>query len=355
MKRRIAILIPAYNEEKVLPNTLEQLVKQISPRDIYVVSDQSTDTTEDIARFFKVKVLRNKVRSGKTMGIENAFKHFRILARYKHAMVLDADTYPLEGFFDNIFLRLKEKGVACVCGQVLTQKAANIFVYYRSLSYFVWQNVFKNISSAFGAVPIAPGTASVYRTSVLRKIALDKKIFIEDFDMTFQVHRKKLGRIIYEPKAKIVTQDPDNLADYVKQMTRWQIGHYQTMRKHGVPFQFKKLDIVVLALLLVDISHIVSVMFITPAMIVYTYFNWQAIGLTDPLILAIFLDMWILAGIGVLQFLATGSIAPFLLSPVLWLVQYLNVYTTAKALHQTFFTTIYGAWASPTRRIAHST
>lgn len=351
MKRKLAVLIPAYNEEKVLPNTLSHLVKQVDPRDIYVVSDQSTDATEDIARSFNVKVLRNKVRSGKTLGIENAFKHFKIFSRYKYSMVLDADTYPLDHFFERIFERFNNKGIACVCGQVLTQSERNIFVYYRSLSYFVWQNLFKNLCSIFDAVSIAPGTGSVYKTSVLRKIKLDRKIFIEDFDMTYQVHRKKLGRILYESKAKIVTQDPDNFHDYVKQLTRWQIGQYQTMRKHNVPFKLRPLDVSVMALILVDILHIFSVLIVIPALVVY-FVLFGEINFYNPIFLSIFLDMWIFAGIGFMQFLSTGSIATFVLSPILWLFQYLNIYTTIKALHQTFFANVYGAWISPARRVA---
>ncbi|MCX7928639.1 MAG: glycosyltransferase family 2 protein [Patescibacteria group bacterium] len=351
MKRKLAVLIPAYNEEKVLPNTLACLVKQVHFSDIYVISDQSTDATEEIARSFNVNVLRNKVRSGKTLGIENGLKHFKIFARYEYVMILDADTYPCDNFFNYIFEKFKKnKNVACVCGQVLTQDEANIFVYYRSLAYFVWQNLFKNILSHFNAISIAPGTATVYKTSVLMKIRLDPKIFIEDFDMTYQVHRKKLGRILYAYEAKVVTQDPDNLRDYIKQLTRWQIGQYQTMRKHKVPSRLESLDISVVTLILVDILHIFLILIIIPAVIAYYKF-FRVINLSDPLFLSIFLDMWIFIGMGIMHFLTTRSFAILLLSPFLWLLQYLNIYTTIKALYLTFFAEVYGTWTSPSRRI----
>lgn len=354
MKQELAILIPAYNEEKVLSNTLSYLLKQIKPSDVYLVSDQSTDSTEDIAYSFNINVLRNKERSGKTVSIENAFKHFNIFNKYKYAMVLDADTYPLDKFFDYIFEKFKKnKNVACVCGQVLTQNDRNIFVYYRSLAYFVWQNLFKNILSYLNAISIAPGTATVYKTSVLRRIRLDKKIFIEDFDMTYQVHRKNLGRVLYDYRAKVVTQDPDNLRDYVKQLTRWQIGQFQTMKKHQVPFQLKRLDVSVVVLILIDILHILLILIIVPATIFYYKFFGE-IKLSDPLFLSIFLDMWIFIGIGFMHFLTTRSIAVFLLSPILWLLQYINIYTTIKALYLTFFSEVYGAWVSPSRRFVRT-
>jgi len=57
-------------------------------------------------------------------------------------------------------------------------------------------------------------------------------LVIEDFNMTFEVYRKRLGRVGFTAGAIAVTQDPDTVRDYVKQTKRWALGLWQTVRRH---------------------------------------------------------------------------------------------------------------------------
>ncbi len=47
----VSVIIPTYNEEKVLPFTLSSLLKQLSMFEIIVVDGGSTDRTREIARY----------------------------------------------------------------------------------------------------------------------------------------------------------------------------------------------------------------------------------------------------------------------------------------------------------------
>lgn len=73
----LSVVIPVYNEERVLAETLEHVLALEYPRDrlqIVVVSDASSDRTDDIARAFAVRgveLLRVPARRGKTAA-ENA-------------------------------------------------------------------------------------------------------------------------------------------------------------------------------------------------------------------------------------------------------------------------------------------
>jgi cellulose synthase/poly-beta-1,6-N-acetylglucosamine synthase-like glycosyltransferase len=74
---RISITVPAYNEEREIASTLESLLQLEYPpdrREIIVVSDASTDRTDEIVRTFAergVKLIRMERRTGKTAA-ENA-------------------------------------------------------------------------------------------------------------------------------------------------------------------------------------------------------------------------------------------------------------------------------------------
>jgi cellulose synthase/poly-beta-1,6-N-acetylglucosamine synthase-like glycosyltransferase len=70
---------------------------------------------------------------------------------------------------------------------------------------------------------------------VLKRIEIDAPgLIIEDFNMTFEVHKKKLGKIAYTPKTIGIHQDPYILSDYIKQVQRWNVGFFQTVKRHGI-------------------------------------------------------------------------------------------------------------------------
>ena len=74
----------------------------------------------------------------------------------------------------------------------------------------------------------------MYRTEVLPRIDLNPPgLVIEDFNMTFEVYQKRLGKVAFTlDGSRRVTQDPDQLRDYVKQTRRWALGLWQTVRRH---------------------------------------------------------------------------------------------------------------------------
>jgi len=68
------------------------------------------------------------------------------------------------------------------------------------------------------------------------------KSLTEDFDVTMQLHRMKLGKIQFIPEAVAYTQDPRTVRDYTKQITRWNRGGLQSMIRHGIGRQATLLD-----------------------------------------------------------------------------------------------------------------
>lgn len=79
----ITIMVPAYNEEASIRSTLERLLELNYPHDkrqIIVVSDASTDGTDEIVREFEgrgVELVRLPTRSGKSAAENAAAQHAR--------------------------------------------------------------------------------------------------------------------------------------------------------------------------------------------------------------------------------------------------------------------------------------
>lgn len=352
---KIAVLIPAYNEEDVIGKTLKSLNPIVDPKDIFVLSDSSTDDTGKIVREYGVNHTRSRERKGKTSRLQSGMKKYSINSKYEFVFILDADTRPKKDYFKKALARFDDPKVACVCGQVETEAKFNLFVAYRGLMYFVWQNLYKRICSKINAVTIAPGTASLYRTSAFKKIKLDRNIIIEDFDMTYQIYRKDLGRIVYEPDAVVVTQDPDNLKDYFTQTTRWQLGFFQTAKKHKIPFGGKPFELALLYFTVQEVAHSIFLLVILPLSIWLTFFALY------PSIFGIYLEyrevlyilgfeILLVSVFSLVQVLFTRSFVfvPFI--PFLWLLQYIHIGAFFVGLYQTIFKSISGAWNSAQRR-----
>ena len=79
----ISVTVPAYNEEASIANTLDRIVASDYPADrrqVLVVSDASSDRTDDIVRLYAdrgVELLRMPQRGGKTAAENAAWAHLR--------------------------------------------------------------------------------------------------------------------------------------------------------------------------------------------------------------------------------------------------------------------------------------
>ena len=120
--------------------------------------------------------------------------------------------------------------MAAVAGCVKTETdrklslIGNLLVGHRQVIYSIGQRVLKygQTSRRFNATPIVPGFASIYRSDVLPRIDMNPPgLVIEDFNMTFEVYQKDLGKVGFTLAAVAVTQDPDNFHDYIRQTKRW--------------------------------------------------------------------------------------------------------------------------------------
>jgi poly-beta-1,6-N-acetyl-D-glucosamine synthase len=237
----VAVLIPAHNEAAVLGTSLEAITRLVPISNIYVVSDGSTDDTPDIARQAGVHVHETKRNVGKAGALREAIEHFRLIRRYPVVLLLDADTRIDPDYFAQALPLFDSDEVVAVAGCVRTARdrrlslAGNILVGHRQRIYAIGQRALKFGQTYLraNATHIVPGFASMYRTDVLPYMEMNPPgLVIEDFNMTFEVYQKRLGKVAFTLGAVAETQDPDTLRDYVKQTRRWAVGLWQTVRRH---------------------------------------------------------------------------------------------------------------------------
>ncbi|MBA2472340.1 MAG: glycosyltransferase [Pseudonocardiales bacterium] len=238
----VAVLIPAHNEELVIESSIAAIAALVPLRNVHVVSDGSTDRTAELARQAGVNVIETRTNVGKAGALEEAIERFGLVQRFQAVLLLDADTTIEPGYFDAALPHFDDPKVVAVAGAVRTywhgralSLVGKVLVCHRERIYAISQRLLK-----FGqtwrftnATHIVPGFASMYRTAVLPQIEMNPPgLVIEDFNMTFEIYQKRLGKVAFSLGAVAVTQDPDNLRDYVRQIKRWGLGLWQTVRRH---------------------------------------------------------------------------------------------------------------------------
>jgi poly-beta-1,6-N-acetyl-D-glucosamine synthase len=244
-QQRLAVIIPAHNEAAIIQSTLQHLVKALPRRHIFVVDDCSADHTARLARRFTQNIAVHRTCQGKGSAINTAIRKWRLADRYDFIMPLDADTYVTQQYFSVIlscFQKDLNHSVACVSGRVITQ-TVNWLTAYRQWEYEIGQTIHKTAQSYLGGIIVCPGCATVYRSSIFKKLAFPTHSLAEDMDLTFAIHRRHLGKIVYEGRAFIHTQDPKTFKDFVKQIERWYIGLWQCITKYNIPWEGQMLDL----------------------------------------------------------------------------------------------------------------
>jgi cellulose synthase/poly-beta-1,6-N-acetylglucosamine synthase-like glycosyltransferase len=358
----------AHNEESVIGAAIGSVTRLIPPEQVFVASDGSRDATVDLVRAAGANVLDLQPNRGKAGALAAGVTEFGLADRFEVVLILDADTELDADYFTSGLELFADPDVAVVAGRATTQwrpqalgLLGKIVVAHRERIYVVVQRMVKygQALSAMDAVAIAPGFASMYRSRVLREVDMNPPgLVIEDFNMTFEIHRRKLGRIAFHPSAAVArTQDPGNLREYAHQVHRWALGFWQTVRLHGVLHRglfWLSLTLYCGELVISSLTLLATALLIVLA----AAFALLGVAGLDVALPSAIPAAWVLLLVVLLPDLAlTCAVALgqrraviFGAAPAYPLLRLLDAWLCLRSLVASFRTTSSGSWNSPTRR-----
>lgn len=259
-KKNFCVVIPAFNEEKVIESSLCALKKIVKKDRIYVVSDGSKDDTVRLAKRSAVNVFGLRKNVGKANALEKLIKSRKLTEKYRYVLFSDADSRLDKNFMKPIRSVFKRKP-ACIVSTVTSHRRGFISA-FRTYEYGFSHLIYKNAQNALRTIMVAPGCASFYRHDILPKLDFSHKTLTEDFDLTLQVHHKKLGEVIYVPQARVVTQDPMYFKDYWHQVVRWNTGFWQNIFLHKLYLPTRKINFEIYLLLLDSVVGIGTIIYL---------------------------------------------------------------------------------------------
>ncbi|WP_457562918.1 glycosyltransferase family 2 protein [Caminibacter pacificus] len=244
LNHKVSIIVPAYNEEKIIAKSLESLVNQTYQNlEIIVVDDGSTDRTSEIAKYFKkhsngkkVKVLK-KSNGGKASAINHGIRH----STGELIMVVDADSKLEKNAVKLMERYFIDPNVAAVAGSVYVSNQTNLLTKLQALEYIEGLNMVRNGQALLKLVNIIPGPIGMFRKDALYEVGLyDNDTFAEDCDVTLKLITRGY-KIDFESDAVAYTEAPEHLLDLIKQRYRWTRGILQAIKKHkGLLWNIRK-------------------------------------------------------------------------------------------------------------------
>jgi len=184
----ITIVIPAYNEEKVIARTIESTIEiDYRQKEIIVVDDGSKDNTLRIAKSYEQKGIKvlHKENGGKASALNYAVTY----ARGEIIAVLDADTIAGKTSLKEVAkIFADDEHIAAVAGNIKVRNKTNWLTWCQALEYVAGLQIARRAFDMFGAITIVPGALGCFKKSVLHDTGgYDKETIVEDFDATIKV------------------------------------------------------------------------------------------------------------------------------------------------------------------------
>lgn len=232
----VAILIACRNGAATIAATVR--AARATGSDVYLVSDDSSDDTAELAAQAGAWVLPLLQNVGKPAALHTAYETFELGRRYRAVAILDDDVVIAPNFVTEALDKLTDE-VSIVVGHNATwwppERRWNPWLAKRAYSYWMYQAVIRRIQSHFNVMNCISGSNSVYRTELLDEVLPTQPPYIvDDTYWVLETHRRNLGRVVYAPRALAHLQDPTNLRDWYRQNLRWMWGTFQGVIGHGV-------------------------------------------------------------------------------------------------------------------------
>jgi cellulose synthase/poly-beta-1,6-N-acetylglucosamine synthase-like glycosyltransferase len=229
----VSVIIPAYNAETTIKDTLRAVLNQDFSRERYeviVVDDGSTDRTAEVVREFEEVKLISIPRSGPGKARNVGAK----AARGKFLLFTDADCVPTKDWIDEMIAPLlKDKEVVGVGGAYKTLNKESTIA--RFVGYEIERRHEKLAKLKY--IDFVGTFSAAYRKDIFLKFGGFDESFPmasgEDIEFSFRVVRAG-HKLVFNRRARVFHRHPDSLFKFLKQQFWrgfWRVKLYKRHRE----------------------------------------------------------------------------------------------------------------------------
>jgi cellulose synthase/poly-beta-1,6-N-acetylglucosamine synthase-like glycosyltransferase/peptidoglycan/xylan/chitin deacetylase (PgdA/CDA1 family)/spore germination protein YaaH len=270
---RVAVLIPAYNEEKVIARTIRSvMLSNYRNMRIVVIDDGSKDKTYEVAlnaypdqiASGRLTVL-TKPNGGKADALNFALEHID----EEIYVGIDADGVIAHDAITNLVPHFANPQIGAVAGNAKVGNRVNLWTRWQALEYITSQNFERRALDLFDVVMVVPGAIGAWRTEPVKAGGgYHTNTVAEDADLTMNLLEQGYS-VIYEDRALAFTEAPVNADGLKRQRFRWSFGilqaiwkHRGAITKHRAMGLFALPNILIFQILLPLVSPFIDLMFV---------------------------------------------------------------------------------------------
>jgi cellulose synthase/poly-beta-1,6-N-acetylglucosamine synthase-like glycosyltransferase/peptidoglycan/xylan/chitin deacetylase (PgdA/CDA1 family)/spore germination protein YaaH len=237
----VAVIVPAYNEEKVIIKSVEALFGLLYPAyEVVVVDDGSTDMTFGKLVKLKQRYPALRVFSKKNAGKAEATNFGLLQTEAEIVVTVDADTIMHPKALSKIVRHFERPEVGAVAGNAKVGNRLNLLTRWQALEYIMGQNLDRRAFAMLNCICVVPGAIGAWRRGLVTALGgFPSDTLAEDTDLTLQI--LKHGSVIcYEDEAIAFTEAPCTVPGFLRQRFRWVYGTLQAVWKHRHMFARRK-------------------------------------------------------------------------------------------------------------------
>jgi len=230
----VSVLIPAHNEESVVLDLVQDLLRQDYPQlEVLVIAHNCSDQTIAVVQHIqdpRLRVLEHRTsESGKALALNFGLAQARgdLVAQF------DADNR----IEDPRLVRravayfLMEPQSEVIQSQVETKNAgANLLTRLQAMEYRMFAHLFWGGRNAVGLPCPVAGTGVFFRRAVLDRVGGWENELVEDFDLYCKLVLSR-AKIVYKPDLVVLDEKPPRWELLIRQRSRWQRGHMEVLTK----------------------------------------------------------------------------------------------------------------------------
>ncbi len=275
----VSILVPAYNEEVTIVDSVESLLKlDYRLYEIIIVDDGSTDgTVKALTDHFKMIKIQRPIRKkliceeekeiytavGLSVPVTLICKHNGgkgdalnmgiNAASYPYFLCIDADSMLQPNSLERIVKPVMEKDNVIAVGGLVRASQSLQIEHGKQMGYRVPWNIVTSMQlmeydrsflaariflDRFNGNMIISGAFGLFKKDiVIAAGGYDRDTLGEDMELVVRMHvfcrnNKIPYQVCYEPNAVCWSQVPESLNDLRKQRRRWHLGLFQSLIKH---------------------------------------------------------------------------------------------------------------------------
>ena len=270
---RVAVLIPAFNEETVIVRTIRSVLNSdYKNLHVIVIDDGSHDRTAEVAAAAYAREIaagRVQVLTKRNDGKASALNYGLECMNEEIFVGIDADTVIASDAISKLIPHFQDPRIGAMAGNAKVGNRVNLWTRWQALEYITSQNFERRAMDLFHVVTVVPGAIGAWRTAPVKAAGgYPLNTVAEDADLTMNLLEQGF-RVDYEDRALAYTEAPINARSLMRQRFRWSFGILQSVWKHRAAFVRNKAmglfalpNILIFQMLLPLVSPFIDIMFL---------------------------------------------------------------------------------------------